>query len=429
MDEKLLQNMETGSEGAPAAQTPPQQQQQQQVLEAEALQEAARQAAVVAVAYQSPQQQRGPPHLRSDPAILQQSSAAAASSSAATAALIPSGQQRRRVVSRNNSGCEVPFIPASVDSAFAKFKQLSTRRAATSRAAAGGSPGGTGCVRPSSSSQPELSGGQKSSSPFSGHAPTHDQRASAFHPQSSSSGLVVSGRHMDRFHSIVERARAGPAVISVVGHNFPAPVIVPTGPEGLQGTSSSSAPLSAPPVGGSSCKHFLEDLPILDLSPVAPLTPETGPSKRTSPEFRQEVPPPVQCPVLGCLPVHRPDDDDGRAEAQKAPSGGLLEGDPGLGLIQQRQTEGHVELAAAGSSLLDARSAVRSGEVMRPGSFGGGVHFIDPQQWALEGDSRQQPGTRKNSGFFQPIKHLSGKRYYVVFPIDSVTRTAFLTKF
>ena len=37
------------------------------------------------------------------------------------------------------------------------------------------------------------------------------------------------------------------------------------------------------------------------------------------------------------------------------------------------------------------------------------THFLDPSQWTIVDETRDHPGRRKNSGFFQPIKHLSGE--------------------
>ena len=35
--------------------------------------------------------------------------------------------------------------------------------------------------------------------------------------------------------------------------------------------------------------------------------------------------------------------------------------------------------------------------------------FVDPSQWTVRDETQDHPGRRKNSGFFQPIKHLSGQ--------------------
>lgn len=35
--------------------------------------------------------------------------------------------------------------------------------------------------------------------------------------------------------------------------------------------------------------------------------------------------------------------------------------------------------------------------------------FMDPGEWTVFDETQDHPGRRKNSGFFQPIKHLSGK--------------------
>ncbi len=35
--------------------------------------------------------------------------------------------------------------------------------------------------------------------------------------------------------------------------------------------------------------------------------------------------------------------------------------------------------------------------------------FVDPSQWTVLDETHDHPGRRKNSGFFQPIKHLSGR--------------------
>ncbi len=34
---------------------------------------------------------------------------------------------------------------------------------------------------------------------------------------------------------------------------------------------------------------------------------------------------------------------------------------------------------------------------------------MDPSQWTVRDETQDHPGRRKNSGFFQPIKHLSGQ--------------------
>ena len=47
--------------------------------------------------------------------------------------------------------------------------------------------------------------------------------------------------------------------------------------------------------------------------------------------------------------------------------------------------------------------AVQSGAASHRGSY------LDPAQWTVVDEMRDHPGMRKNSGFFQPIKHLSGK--------------------
>jgi hypothetical protein len=36
--------------------------------------------------------------------------------------------------------------------------------------------------------------------------------------------------------------------------------------------------------------------------------------------------------------------------------------------------------------------------------------YMDPAQWTVVDQTRDHPGRRKNSGFLQPIKHLSGKK-------------------
>ena len=36
-------------------------------------------------------------------------------------------------------------------------------------------------------------------------------------------------------------------------------------------------------------------------------------------------------------------------------------------------------------------------------------HFLDPGQWTVVDETKDHPGMRRDSGFFQPIKHLSGK--------------------
>ena len=42
------------------------------------------------------------------------------------------------------------------------------------------------------------------------------------------------------------------------------------------------------------------------------------------------------------------------------------------------------------------------------GSYAKATPFVDLTQWTGVGEAEDHPGKRKASGFFQPIRHLSG---------------------
>ena len=257
------------------------------------------------------------------------------------------GEKERKKSQQEASGCEVPFVPASN---LSRFKQLSTRR-----------------------QKPSLA---------------------------SAAAQVVA----------TNRAISSP--------NLQQPGSVPPPPAPLPPLPQQISPARQhPPLSAMASAPAAEDTGVSTQQPLPP------PPFNTQ-EYYAEYPPDVftngqQQQQL--QPPPPPQQPQRKITMAAPPTAGVgYGGDGSSGVVGENNNKGVVSSApngiGGGSTVHPAPSAgivtqEMTGSIGGGGSGGGGFKsLIDKSHLTVVDETKDHPGRRKNSGFFQPIKHLSGRK-------------------
>ena len=304
------------------------------------------------------------------------------------------------VASGSKSGCEVPFVPVSGSSGFSKYKQLSTRRSAGLRRERDSSR---------AASSPDLVGRRLTKTKAvleSSTSPT---------PEPSITVAVHQFRGKESGRAAVLQAH--PTIHS------------PTSYEEIQPSASTvpSSMLENLPENGSQFKtstdaqnvHTLDELPSLDF-----------PTLKASDRQKERI-----YSAQETQDIHHFSDENDYWKRLKevvlANEEALSNGHTPTPLITLSQTNGYSvskQISVQASKVSEQRRSQRvedataindndkdyyaPSQAPNGGNSYGGRQLLSPKQgrpWTLIDETRDHPGMRRDSGFFQPIKHLSGK--------------------
>ena len=364
----------------------------------------------------------------------------------------------------DSSGCEKPFVPASVTSSIAKFKQLSTRRkeiramqAQKNRSAASvGSKPHHGLVVAVSASHEEGPAvstppptGVTTTAPCSPYPfPVQPSSSSSYFPMPPTSAPAMPSQDvMDSFLSdlpsidyptlkATETTRP-----TYVHQEQPVPPPPPSPPPVRVRPSKPQAP--APPYPGPATAPTHSTMPaplpepVPEQAPMLPPAPE--PALRSSPPSSAALPASVPMVTSTTHPITSApatttatlansqnrqqngvsvQNSLSQSEQQANNTSGI-----GFTLTSPSMTKIEVPPCPSQTSEQPGTNGVAMGSP--PGQFGypstprasvsGQGQYLDPAQWTVVDGVKDHPGMRRNSGFFQPIRHLSGRKSTFLF--------------
>ena len=310
-------------------------------------------------------------------------------------------KKRRQPVLKDSSGMENPFVPASVSSSFTKFKQLSTRRRDFKSIGH--------VVMAASKKQRTIS------SPSIGAT---GQPITYVHGAVVSVPLTGADAPLPVTPPPSATATAPPTPLPLLGKtsSYPLPPVA----------TASTVPVSAPPTTTSpaSIEDLLSDIPKIDY-PTLKAT-DVEPQKRPQPEEPMPKPPPATTAAVATTTVSTialPPMPSPPVSTVSATNGHVGEHQPveeipvpniGLGFSLKPPSMTQIPPPTGPLTAKIAPGGVGGfPQGMGPrASFSGssGGHYLDPAQWTVVDEVKDHPGMRRHSGFFQPIRHLSGRK-------------------